>query len=96
MILITTSTGTTIHTAPSEHGTMIILDHPAAPDDMRCIEAGRIVEGGGFQPAPFAVWAASPETLRAIADLIDAQSQPDSCDPAAGYHSMPHRGCILR
>lgn len=23
-------------------------------------------------------------------------AEPERCDPARGFHSMPHRGCILR
>ena len=23
-------------------------------------------------------------------------NRPDRCDPETGYHSMPHKGCILR
>lgn len=72
---ITTSTGTTIHTVPSTHGTLVILGHPDdAPDYMHPLEAGRIKDGG-FQPAPFMLGALSPETLRAIADLIDDAHQ---------------------
>lgn len=67
---ITTSTGTTVSLGRRGTDAVILLDHPDAPTDMRNTEAGR-VEAGGFQPAPFAAWAASPETLRAIADLIE-------------------------
>lgn len=69
--MITTSTGATVRVDTIDEQTVIILDHPAAPDDMRNLEAGRIVEGMGFQPAPFAEYALRPEMLRAIADLVD-------------------------
>lgn len=26
----------------------------------------------------------------------DAEPEVDRCDPSSGYHSTPHRGCILR
>ena len=70
--MITTSTGTTVSTKPSEHGTLIILDHPDAPGDMRNLEAVRIFRGC-FQAAPFSEGAMRPETLRAIADLIEEE-----------------------
>lgn len=67
----TTSTGSTITLRDDEHnGQLVILDHPEAPSDMRDLEAGRVIDGG-FQPAPFAAFALSPEALRAIADLIE-------------------------
>ena len=66
----TTSTGTTItiHTGP--RGRTVVLDHPDAPADMRHTEAGRVIDRG-FQPAPFAPFAMSPEVLRHIASLIE-------------------------
>lgn len=70
---ITTSTGTTITLTDLDDMTLVHLDHPSAPADMRNMEAGRILDGG-FQPAPFADWALTPVTLRAIADLIEAES----------------------
>ena len=73
--VITTSNGSTVTTEPSEHGTIIVLDHPDAPDDMRHYTAGRIVDNGGFQPVPFCVAAIGPEVLRAIADLIEQENQ---------------------
>lgn len=85
---ITTSTGTTISTAPSEHGPLIILDHPDAPNDMRLREVGRIVDGG-FQPEPFAIWTVSPETLRGIADLIDAAHQAANEPARPTLHAVP-------
>lgn len=65
------STGGTVRLKESEAGLLVILDHPEAPGDMRNLEAGRIA-GGGFQPAPFLAGAMRPETLRAIADLIES------------------------
>lgn len=67
---ITTSHGTTIDVKETEHGTIVVLGNPAAPEDMRSIEAGRIINGG-FQPAPFSFGAFRPEVLRVIADLIE-------------------------
>ncbi|MGW5514641.1 hypothetical protein [Nocardia africana] len=70
---ITTDTGTTVCLALKDGDTLVVLDHPNAPADMRHTEAGRIIDGG-FQPYPFATWSAAPSTLRAIADLIEAVS----------------------
>lgn len=82
---ITTSTGTTVtlttrtfgtaveHLDETERDTVVVLDNPAAPDDARHVEAGRIVfDGRGFQPVPFFPAALSVEVLRAIADLMEA------------------------
>lgn len=66
---ITTSTGTIIKL----EGNLVILDHRDAPADMHDFEVGRVV-GGAFQPAPFCGGAMRPETLRAIADLIEKES----------------------
>lgn len=71
---ITTSTGTTITLTDCDDMTLVLLDAPDAPADMRNLEAGRLVDGG-FQPAPFAAWGLVPATLRAIADLIEAESR---------------------
>lgn len=70
MTTITLSTGGTVRLAQRSGDTVIILDDPAAPEDLRNTEAGRIIMGG-FQPAPFAAIAVRPETLRAIADLVE-------------------------
>jgi hypothetical protein len=67
---VITSTGTTVTLEPSVHGPLVILDNPNAPADMRNIEAGRITDGG-YQSAPFSLGALTPETLRAIAHLIE-------------------------
>jgi len=74
---ITTSTGTTVRIEERRdpHSILVIADNPDAPADMRDRELGRVIKGG-FQPAPFAPWGLSPETLRAIADLIEKQEQP--------------------
>ena len=69
--MITTSSGTTVDVQKIDGEQVIILDHPDAPEDMRNIEAGRIVEGMGFQPAPFALFALRPEVLRVIAGLVE-------------------------
>lgn len=72
---ITISTGSIVSLAEDAFGdTMLLLDHPNAPADMRPTEAGRVIDGG-FQPAPFANWALTPEGLRAIADLIEANTR---------------------
>jgi len=68
--MITTPHGTTVRIEQHPTGALVILDHPAAPADMRNHEAGRII-GGGFQPAPFAEFGLRPDVLRAIADLIE-------------------------
>lgn len=68
--MITTSSGTTISIVSSDGMQLVIADNPAAPEDMRNRELGRVIYGG-FQPAPFAAWGMTTETLRAIADLID-------------------------
>lgn len=68
---ITLSNGTTVTLRDSPEGLLVVLDHPAAPAAMRNHEAGRIIDGG-FQPVPFALFGLRPETMRAIADLIEA------------------------
>ena len=73
---ITTSTGTTVAIIQGPQGdSLVMANNPAAPPDLRDREVGRVI-GGGFQPAMFAPWALTPETLRAIADLIERQKQP--------------------
>lgn len=75
---ITTSTGTVVTAERVLDGSgsllhlAVICDHPDAPDAMRHHEVGRIIFGG-FQPAVIAAFGLIPETLRAIADLIDAE-----------------------
>lgn len=73
--MVTTSTGTNVWVTTREAtgDRIVVLDNPAAPDDMRMCEAGRVI-GGGFQPAPFAAFGLMPECLRAIADLIERAS----------------------
>lgn len=68
----TTSTGTTVTVEDRPAGRVVVCDNPAAPDDMRHNEVGRII-AGGFQPAPFASWALSPEVLRIVADLAEQE-----------------------
>ena len=72
---ITTSTGSTVKIEHVHDDLVIVLDHPEAPKGMRNHMAGRIVEGIGFQPAPFAAYALRPEVLRVIADLIEGQGK---------------------
>jgi len=69
----TTSTGTTITVEDRPAGRAVICDNPAAPQDMRHNEVGRVV-GGGFQPAPFAAFGLTPEALRIIADLCEQEA----------------------
>lgn len=69
---ITTPNGTTISLEQKGSDTLVILDNPAAPADMRNTEAGRIIPGG-FQAAPFMDFGLRPDVLRAIADLISAR-----------------------
>lgn len=71
----TTSGGTTVRVVTHETtgDRVVILDHRDAPDDMRNTEAGRVLDGG-FQPAPFVAWALTPNTLRAIADLVEEEN----------------------
>lgn len=68
-----TSVGGSVEIREEEGDSLVVLAHPDAPDDMRDVVAGRIVDGG-FQPAPFAAWAVRPETLRIIADLIEERA----------------------
>jgi hypothetical protein len=68
--MITTPSGTTVDVKQVDGLHVVILDNPAAPDDMRNVEAGRITEGG-FQPAMLSAFGMSPTVLRAIADLIE-------------------------
>lgn len=69
---ITTSTGTTVSLEQDGENTLVILAAPDAPEDMRRIEAGRLVyNNAGFQPAFFFPGALSVEVLRAIATLIE-------------------------
>lgn len=74
---VTTSTGTNVWVATREAtgDRIVVLDNPNAPEDMRMCEAGRVIDRAGFQPAPFAAWALTPEVLRAIADLIDTTGE---------------------
>jgi hypothetical protein len=77
--MITTPSGSTVSIDSDDYGnTMIVLDHPDAPEDMRKYEVGRIVtdspgpvDGKGFQPVPFCLASMSPAVLRAIADLME-------------------------
>lgn len=69
---ITTSTGTTVSIQDEGRDRVVVLESPTAPPAMQRTVAGRLVIGG-FQPAPFAPWAARPEVLRAIADLVEAE-----------------------
>ncbi|WP_152185115.1 hypothetical protein [Segeticoccus rhizosphaerae] len=73
--LITTSAGTNVWVTTREAtgDRIVVLDNPAAPDDMRMCEAGRVIDGG-FQPAPFAAFALSPEVLLAIANILDQET----------------------
>ena len=80
----TTSTGTTVRIEPSATSdALVILEAPNAPADLRRTEAGRVI-AGAFQPAPFAPWGLTPETLRVIADVIEPT-------PAADAAPTPHR-----
>lgn len=72
---ITTDTGTTITLARDSVNTLVILDNPAAPDDLRHAEVGRVISGA-FQAIPFMTVALRPAVLRAIADLIEADASP--------------------
>lgn len=67
---VTTSTGTTVRIEEHVGSSLVMLSNPKAPAGMRDIEAGRLIDSG-FQPAPFAAFGISPETLRAIATLIE-------------------------
>ena len=77
---VTTSTGTTIRLADDGTNTLVILAARDTPAGMGEQEAGRVI-GGGFQPAFRCAFTMPPETLRGIADLIDA---------AAGCTCRPH------
>lgn len=60
------------------HGTTVVIDefdriflaHADAPEDMRNLEAGRVLNGG-FQPIMFPQYALRPDALRAIATLTE-------------------------
>ncbi|MFE3052311.1 hypothetical protein [Nocardia sp. NPDC059239] len=67
---ITTDTGSIVTLTERDGDIVVLLDHPNAPADMRGVEAGRVIDGG-FQPALFAPWGLTPPTLRALADLIE-------------------------
>lgn len=57
----------------------ITIDHPDAPADLRNLEIGRITtmgHGRGFQVSLRCAWSGAglrPETLRAIATLIERE-----------------------
>lgn len=70
----TMSTGSTVTVVPSPTGSRVLLDHRDAPDDICNTEAGRIVDGA-FQPAPFCAFGMYPDTLHAIADLVEEHSR---------------------
>lgn len=75
--MITLSNGTTVDVKQVDGDQVVILDNPQAPDNMRNVEAGRIVDFGGasgFQPAPFALYALRPEALRVIAGLVEGET----------------------
>ena len=72
-LTVTTATGSTVSINERDGNAYVVLDHAAAPDDMRHLEAGRVVDGG-FQPAPFSAYGLSPTTLRAIADLLELRA----------------------
>ena len=71
----TTITGTTVTVEDRHDDRVAICDNPAAPDDMRNTEVGRIVDGG-FQPAFMCAFALSPEVLRIIAELAEGEATP--------------------
>lgn len=77
----TTSTGTTVTVENHHRDRVIILTNPAAPYDLRRVEAGRLI-GGGFQPAPFAPFGLTTETMRIIADVIDRENGVGQVDAA--------------
>lgn len=68
----TTPGGTTVTLKESEYGDQEIwLDHPDAPADLRDLVVGRIIDGGFQTPVLSRPIAMSPDSLRAIADLIE-------------------------
>ena len=73
MPTITLESGTTVQLDSIGGNTIVIVDNPLAPADMRNLEAGRVVDGA-LQPAPFAAFSLSPATLRAIADIIETDA----------------------
>ena len=70
---ITTDGGTTVSLEEVNGATLVFLDAPDAPEDMKRVEAGRVAEGIAYQPPIFAPFAMRPAVLRAIADLIDGE-----------------------
>ena len=76
---VTTSTGTTVSVVHGFAGLTVVCDNPAAPDDMRNCEVGRIIDGG-FQPVAFCPFGLRPEVLRAIATFIETPTEEAAAD----------------
>lgn len=75
---ITTSNGTIIEDLAQHGDRVITINSPQGIEGPRNVELGRIAEMNGnfgFQPAPFVAWALGPETLRAIAQIVDSMSE---------------------
>ena len=70
----TTPEGTTVTLHERGVDTLVLLARP----DRKTIPVGRISQNGGFQPTVEPTYALRPSTLRAIADLIDAQEAPSA------------------
>lgn len=74
MAQITTSTGTTVRIADlSFLGRRVIIDHPDAPSDIRNVEVG--LANQGHLQFPGTEFGMSPEVLRAIADLLEGDTE---------------------
>ena len=67
-----TGSGTTIWVTTRQvtGDRVVVLENPHAPEGMRHLEAGRIIDHG-FQPSPEADFALTADALRIIADLMD-------------------------
>lgn len=67
-----TEHGTIVSTQWEHEDHVIVLEKEGEPESRQ--EVGRIVRQGmeaGFQPAPFAAWAARPDILRLIAETLE-------------------------
>lgn len=74
---ITTERGTTISLSEGDQ-TIVILDNPNVPEDKRNTQIGYLTPGG-FSPWGSTLVSLRPETLRALADLIEPlTSEPET------------------
>lgn len=69
------------------------FDTPAAAHDCWTAKSGDA--RGAAAAMPLAYWTVLVEPAPEAGQADEVGTLPQ-CDPAAGTHSMPHRGCILR